>query len=77
MSIIAQILFSFSMAFVATEVLHVKEWHILLNRKPFKCCVCMSGWFALLLHGFDLMSIPVMCAAMVTTIFLKAILFRL
>jgi hypothetical protein len=67
MCIIEVILYSFCIAYVIVRFLEIKNWHILLNRKPFKCLICMSGWIALGLHGFDWMSIPVMCLTMVIT----------
>jgi len=77
MSIIEQILYSFSIAYVIVRFLEIKNWHSLLNRKPFKCLICMSGWTALVIHGIDLMSIPVMCATMVLTATLDVILSKL
>jgi ABC-type dipeptide/oligopeptide/nickel transport system permease component len=67
MSIIEQLIYSFSIAYVLVRFLEIKNWHPILNRKPFKCLVCMSGWVALILHGFGWMTIPVMCLSMVLT----------
>lgn len=39
------ILFALSLAFVWVDIL---RWGI---HKPFNCCKCMTGWFALLLAG--------------------------
>lgn len=77
MSIIEQILYSFSIAFVIVRFLEIKNWHRLLNRKPFKCLICMSGWAALVLHGLDWKTIPVMCLTMVITSILDIKLSRL
>lgn len=67
MSTIEQIFYSFSIAYVIVRFLEIRNWHSLLNRKPFKCLICMSGWTCLIIHGIDWMSIPVMCLTMVIT----------
>lgn len=77
MSVIEQILYSFSIAFVIVRFLEIKNWHRLLNRKPFKCLICMSGWTALVLHGIDWKTIPVMCLTMVVTLILDIKISRI
>ena len=77
MSTVEVILYAFCIAYVIVRFLEIKNWHRLLNRKPFKCLVCMSGWIALGLHGIDFMSIPVMCLSMVVTSILDIKLSRL
>ena len=76
MSTVEVILYAFCIAYVIVRFLEIKNWHRLLKRKPFKCLVCMSGWTALGLHGFDWMSIPVMCLTMVLTAILDLKLSR-
>ena len=77
MSTVEVILYAFCIAYVIVRFLEIKNWHRLLNRKPFKCLVCMSGWTALVLHGVDWMSIPVMCLTMVVTSILDIQLSKL
>lgn len=77
MSVIETILYSFATAFVFVELLNIRNWHILLNRKPFTCIPCLSGWIALFLYGWQPMAILVMMATMTFSAIMYKILNRL
>lgn len=77
MSAIEAIIYSACMAFVAVEIFQIRRWHAFLNRKPFTCITCLSGWLALIVYGIHLLTIPVMATAMVFSILLTAILKRI
>jgi len=66
-------------AFVFVEVLRLHRMIPGLNRKPFACSVCMSGWFSLLLNFVDYwLYVPFkMAVAMVITILLTGLINKI
>ena len=78
MSPVEVIFYAACIAFVLVDFLQIKQWHSLLNRKPFKCNICMGGWIAALLNYNNfLYTIPLMCASMVFTYILSQLIKRL
>jgi hypothetical protein len=68
------ILYGICFSFVIVEVLNIKQY---INRKPFNCGVCLSGWITLALCILDHSSILNMFPAMVGYILLEKILYKL
>ena len=72
------IFYAACIAFVLVDFLKIKDWAPLLNRKPFKCNICMGGWVAAVLNGTNfLYTIPLMCASMVFAYILSQSIKRL
>lgn len=66
----------------AIVFVYMLQFHLMfprLNRKPFNCDVCLSGWFSLILNlgGYWLLVPFKMAFAMVLTVFLSYIIRKI
>jgi len=69
-----QALFGVCMAFILVEVVNLKVY---INKKPFNCGMCMSGWITLVLCLIDGSIVLWMFPAMVGYILLEKIFYKL
>lgn len=68
------ILLSACAGWVWVYQLKVHRWHKILNRKPFACEACMSGWIAVILCWHGWWTPAYMCGAIVTNVLLTSII---
>ena len=68
-----EIILSSCLAWVIVNVLELHRLHHWLNRKPFACDVCLSGWVALFYCPIWWDSPLKMAAAMVCTIIINKV----